>query len=183
MVAPSPTVEQVSPPSVLVLVLVLVLPLVLVFGHGCAGDMPPHGPDGGGGTRTEGGTLPDGIDLGSSLEAGSSVDGAGGSSTTCTASGVIFTTSTALVACGKVTIDVNSKTSYTWVMIGITPSGGSTTWRGSATNIGCGGTYCAWTFSDCTVPCQSGPYTLSFMKNATNDDSSKGTVVASCTPK
>ena len=68
---------------------------------------------------------------------------------------------------------------YAWVLGGIDSPSGGITWRGNAS---ISGSY-TWTFSNVQVPCNAdGPYALKLMKDAVNDDPSKGSVVASCTP-
>jgi hypothetical protein len=101
--------------------------------------------------------------------------------TSCTDQGITLTASATLTPCQQISVTATASTSYNWVMVGITSAKGDTEWVGGATNVTCNGT-CSWTFPKATVPCDPGPYVLSLMRDAQNDDPSLGTIVASCTP-
>jgi hypothetical protein len=100
--------------------------------------------------------------------------------TSCSASGVSFALSQAPAACGQVSIAVTAASPFTWVMAGVQAPGSTVTWQGGATNVGCSGGACHWTFPGVGVPCQAGPYTVHLIKDATGDNPAAGVTVASC---
>jgi hypothetical protein len=101
--------------------------------------------------------------------------------TSCSDQGITITVSASMQPCLKLSATATAGTPLSWVMVGITSAKSNTQWFGGATNITCNGT-CSWTFPDVTVPCDPGPYSLSLMRDAENDDPSKGVIVATCTP-
>lgn len=100
--------------------------------------------------------------------------------TSCQNAGVQLTVDQPLKACATVKLTATSSQVYTWVMAGIKAPTTTVGWTGGA-SASCNGT-CTWIFDAVAVPCQPGPYTLHLMRDATNDDPSVGTEVASCTP-
>jgi len=102
--------------------------------------------------------------------------------TSCSAGDVQLALDQAPAACGHVTLTVTASQAHAWVLAGVAAPGSGVQWKGGATDVGCGGGTCHWTFKDLPVPCQAGPYTLRFMKDAVNDDPSLGQQVASCQP-
>jgi hypothetical protein len=104
----------------------------------------------------------------------------GAQGTSCQGSGVQLSVDQPPEACATVKLTAVASQAYTWVMAGIKAPTTTIGWTGGA-SASCNGT-CTWVFDAVAVPCQPGPYTLHLMRDATNDDPSVGTEVASCTP-
>ena len=151
---------------------------------GCPGSLPPEEPpDQGSAPLPDRGALPEaGADSDAPNHDGPGPQPDATQGTSCSNAGITFTIVTALAACGQARIDVTAPTSYSWVLVGITSGKGNSKWTGGVTNVNCGGGSCAWTFPKADVPCEPGPYALSLMRDATNDDPSKGVIEATCTP-
>lgn len=106
-----------------------------------------------------------------------------GQGTTCSNAGISFSSSIPPMICTKINIQVKAKAPFGWVLVSVrtAASPGSVNWKNQPKVTKCGQHTC-WDFTGVQVPCASGPYTFYFMKDATNDDPKKGTVVAVCTP-
>jgi len=122
-----------------------------------------------------------GVPQGDILPADLRPESAPAQGTSCSASGVSFSLGAPLAPCGSIQVTVTAPVSYSWVLVGVTSASGSSKWSGGVSSASCNGS-CTWTFPGVAVPCEAGPYLLSFMHDAVNDDPALGVIVASCTP-
>lgn len=100
--------------------------------------------------------------------------------TTCSDSGVTFTLLDPLAPCASIQVTVQASTKYSWVIVGVTSAAGTEKWSGSVSGASC--MPCTWDFPKVVVPCEPGPYRLSFMRDAEYDNPTVGVIVANCTP-
>ncbi|MCA9672212.1 MAG: hypothetical protein KC503_41745 [Myxococcales bacterium] len=106
-----------------------------------------------------------------------------GQGLTCSNGDVTFTLKAKLVACTKPVLVAQSPTPYPWIGGGIRDTVSKQVDWDTGPKIEAGGSDSKWTFSNVQVPCgTSGPWELVFMRDATNGDTSLGTIVATCTP-
>jgi hypothetical protein len=93
---------------------------------------------------------------------------------------VSFEVDPGLAPCTRPTIVARSATPYPWIGCGVRAASGAVSWD-TGPKIEHEGNTVKWTFAP-QVPCEAGPFTLHFMKDATDGNVALGTIVATCTP-
>ncbi|MCC6749063.1 MAG: hypothetical protein IT371_15490 [Deltaproteobacteria bacterium] len=99
----------------------------------------------------------------------------------CTSATVSFELSKPPAACETLDVTVRSLKSHSWVLLGIKPSAGEVVWLTKPADASCTGG-CHWTFPAVKLPCVAGPYSLIFLKDATDNVPAKGTLIGACEP-